>query len=116
MVRKAMLLLAVAAFVGMATAAMAQEEETHATVMAAEDVGNTVCPVMDGVIEELGKDTVEYEGKVYNLCCADCKETFLNDPDKYAALAEAQVAAVAASAKAEEIATMEIEAEEADLE
>lgn len=112
MVRKAILVLALAAFVGMATAAVAQEEETHATVMV-EDVGNTVCPVCNTVISGPDKYAVVYNDKAYSLCCKECEEAFLNDPEKYSALAEAQVAAAETSAKADEIATAEIEAEEA---
>ncbi|MFH0877876.1 MAG: hypothetical protein V1863_06625 [Candidatus Omnitrophota bacterium] len=76
--------------------AMAQEEAvktekamatTEATPMveAAVNVGNKVCPVTDMAIAEgdMGKYTVEYEGKIYNLSGAECKEEFLKDPAKY---------------------------------
>jgi len=115
MARKAMLLLAVAAFVGMATAAMAQEAETQATAMD-EEVGNTVCPVCNSMIDENDMVTVEYAGKVYNVCCTGCEEEFMSDPDTYSALADAQVAAMMASEAAEEKATMEMKEEAADLE
>jgi len=110
MARKALLLLAVAAFVGMASAAMAQEAETHATEMA-EKVGNTVCPVCNAMVTEDNAVMVEHGGKVYSVCCAACKEKFMSDPETYAALADAQVAAMEASGAAEEAATMEMEAE-----
>lgn len=48
-------------------------------------VGNKICPVTGEKIEELGKYTVEYKGKVYNLCCPSCQNDFLRDPDKYIA-------------------------------
>ena len=48
-------------------------------------VGNKICPISG---EEIGEDgmageevTVEYKGKVYNLCCAMCKKDFLKDPE-----------------------------------
>ena len=57
-------------------------------------VGNKVCPVSGAAIpaDQLGKETVEYNGKVYNLCCPACKETFLKDAAKYAKIAEAEAA------------------------
>ena len=53
---------------------------TEVTPAAAVNVGNKVCPVMGEKIVELGKDTVEYEGKIYNMCCPMCKDKFLADP------------------------------------
>ena len=63
-------------------------------------VGNKVCPVSGTAIpaDALGKETVEYNGKVYNLCCPACKETFLKDAAKYAQIAEAEVAVPAQAA------------------
>ncbi len=47
--------------------------------------GNKICPISG---EEIGEEgmagqevTVEYKGKVYNLCCAMCKKDFLKDPE-----------------------------------
>lgn len=34
-------------------------------------------------IEEAMKVTYEYEGKVYNFCCAMCIDEFKKDPQKY---------------------------------
>jgi YHS domain-containing protein len=31
------------------------------------------------------EDTAHYDGKVYGFCSAECKETFLKDPQKYLA-------------------------------
>lgn len=47
------------------------------------EVGNKICPVTGMLVTELGKFTVEYEGKIYNLCSEACKETFLKDPTVY---------------------------------
>jgi len=94
MVRKTMLVLAVAilvASVGLTTAAIAQEEKADTKVEAVV-LGNTVCPVSGAVIEEPGLNTVEYEGVIYNLCSSDCKAKFLADPATYVAKAKAQVA------------------------
>ena len=57
-------------------------------------VGNKVCPVSGMAIPEadLGKNTVEFEGKVYNLCSPACKEEFNKDPKKYVAKVEEEMA------------------------
>ena len=34
-------------------------------------------------IDEKMKATYEYEGKVYNFCCAMCIDDFKKDPQKY---------------------------------
>jgi len=104
MVKRAVGVVAIVALLisaGMTGAALAQEAVTQVTQMA-EDAGNTVCPVCNAMIDENDKVTAEYEGKVYNLCCDGCKETFLEDPATYAALADAEVAALQASEAAEE--------------
>ncbi len=51
----------------------------------AVNVGNKYCPISG---EEIGKGdmegqtaTVEYKGKIYNLCCPMCKDAFLKDPE-----------------------------------
>ncbi len=51
----------------------------------AVNVGNKFCPISG---EEIGKGdmkgqaaTVEYKGKIYNLCCPMCKAAFLKDPE-----------------------------------
>jgi YHS domain-containing protein len=49
----------------------------------AEDVGNKFCPVSGEEIEESSKATYEYNGKIYNFCCASCIEEFKKDPEKY---------------------------------
>jgi len=48
------------------------------------DVGNKVCPVSGEEIDgSMMKAVYEYEGKVYNFCCADCIDEFKKDPEKY---------------------------------
>lgn len=63
---------------------------TCATKKAAVDVGNKICPVSKHIIKEETKATYEYEGKIYNLCCAACIEEFKNDPGKYIKIIEEQ--------------------------
>lgn len=88
--RSGLLVMAVLFFV--VGAAMAQEEAKTVTAGAAMEaavpaasvnVGNKVCPVTGNDIDKLGENTVEYQGKIYNLCCPACKDEFLKDPDKY---------------------------------
>ena len=49
----------------------------------AVDVGNKICPVLGESIDEANKATYEYEGKIYNFCCAGCIEEFKKEPQKY---------------------------------
>lgn len=58
------------------------------------EVGNSLCPVSGEKVGGMG-DVVKYEynGKVYNLCCAMCAKDFKKDPEKYSKIAEDEVAA-----------------------
>jgi YHS domain-containing protein len=61
-------------------------EHKHNTEIQEEkpiEVGNKICPVSGEKIEEKLKATYEYEGKIYNFCCASCIEEFKKDPQKY---------------------------------
>lgn len=49
----------------------------------AVDIGNKICPVSGDEIKEDSKVTYEYEGKVYNFCCAGCIEPFKKNPQEY---------------------------------
>lgn len=49
----------------------------------AVNVGNKICPVSGEKIDEKLKATYEYQGKIYNFCCAGCIASFKADPDKY---------------------------------
>ena len=53
------------------------------TTNESENVGNKICPVSGERIDEKLKATYEYEGKIYNFCCASCIEEFKKDPEKY---------------------------------
>lgn len=59
--------------------------ETNKETFSEEGVnmGNKICPVSGEEIDEELKATYEYEGKVYNFCCASCIDEFKKDPDKY---------------------------------
>ena len=49
------------------------------------NVGNKICPVSGQEIGgAMGEGIeVEYEGKLYNLCCSMCAKDFKKDPEKY---------------------------------
>jgi len=59
-------------------AAPAETEEVAATA-----VEQTICPVMEGAINKA--IFTEYKGKKVYFCCAECKEKFEKDPEKYIA-------------------------------
>ena len=46
-------------------------------------VEQTTCPVMGGAINK--NFFAEYKGKKVYFCCADCKEQFEKEPEKYIA-------------------------------
>jgi len=48
------------------------------------DAGNKICPVLGDPIDEETKATYEYQGKIYNFCCAGCIGTFKKESQKYA--------------------------------
>ena len=57
----------------------------------AVDVGNKICPVTGEKINDKLKVTYEYEGKIYNFCCAGCPDEFKKDPQKYIKKVEAEL-------------------------
>jgi YHS domain-containing protein len=110
MFRKALFLSVVALAVGVAASvAMAGNDEvapmTEATPMveatAAVNVGNTICPAMDTPVENPSAFTVEFAGKIYNVCSEEAKEKFLSDPVAYIAKVEASMKAAAEAIPAE---------------
>jgi len=58
-------------------------------------VNNTVCPVTGNPVNMKDPVTVEYNGKIYNLCCPMCPQVFKGNPEKYSKIAEDQAAKVA---------------------
>ncbi|MDP2830891.1 MAG: YHS domain-containing protein [Candidatus Omnitrophota bacterium] len=72
--------------------AQAHSEHEHGTTEVVKEarfseqavnVNNKICPVSGEKIQEKTKSAYEYEGKIYNLCCASCIEEFKKDPQKY---------------------------------
>ena len=66
--------------------AYAQAKESRSPVNA----GNTVCPVLGTKVEPGKALTVEYDGKLYNVCCPMCAGEFKKNPEKYVAIVEKQ--------------------------
>ncbi|MDP2923366.1 MAG: YHS domain-containing protein [Candidatus Omnitrophota bacterium] len=64
-----------------------QQQKAGATVQATQqktiEAGNKICPVTGEKISEETKATYEYQGKIYNFCCAACIDEFKKDPQKY---------------------------------
>nr|MBU1328668.1 YHS domain-containing protein [Candidatus Omnitrophota bacterium] len=58
-------------------------QQATATTSTAIDTGNKICPVLGNPIDDATKATYEYEGKVYNFCCAGCIDEFKKDSEKY---------------------------------
>lgn len=90
--RSTIILTIVFGFIVMATlVSCAKEEAARQTTPAALpgqsqalEVGNKFCPVSGEKVGQMGKvETIEYNGKMYNLCCAMCKKDFNKDPEKY---------------------------------
>ena len=72
----------------------AQGAPTEQAQPAAVEVGNTTCPVSKEKVGEMGEVFKhEYNGKIYNLCCEACLKDFTKDPEKFAKIAEDEVAA-----------------------
>jgi YHS domain-containing protein len=47
-------------------------------------LNNTICPVSQAKIGNMGKPvTVTYKGKIVQLCCTGCVSAFTKDPEKY---------------------------------
>ncbi len=47
------------------------------------EVGNKICPVSGEKVVAGHEGKIEYQGKVYNLCCQMCEKDFNKDPQKY---------------------------------
>lgn len=97
------ILVTMAVFFGITVLSFAQghAEHEHGATGAVEqagpqksiEVGNKICPVSGEKVNEKTKATYEYEGKIYNFCCAMCIDQFQKDPAKYIKKVEAELQA-----------------------
>lgn len=78
------------------------EAFAHAASKKAVKVGNKICPVSGEKIDEKLKATYEYDGKIYNFCCASCIDEFKKDPGKYIKKVEEELQAQAKKPTEEE--------------
>ena len=58
-------------------APVASQDKVQELVM----VDNKICPISGEKIIAGKESKVEYNGKVYNLCCAMCEKDFKKDPE-----------------------------------
>ena len=61
-----------------------------ASTVAPVKVNNAICPVTGNPVNMNNPVTVEYNGKIYNLCCSMCPATFRSNPEKYSKIADEQ--------------------------
>ena len=87
-----MVMVVVAAFISGAVYAASGTPagQTKGQKPAVVEVGNKICPVTGDKVS--GNDLYDYNGKRYGLCCSMCLATFANNPAKYAAIADKEVA------------------------
>lgn len=57
--------------------------DSHESKAAAVNVNNTICPVSGDKVDMKNPTTIEYDGKVYNLCCPACIKEFKKSPEEY---------------------------------
>ena len=77
-----LIILSFVAAAGVTVRAEEGKSGAATTAPAAVDVKNTKCIVAKDDVGD-SKLTVTYQGKLYHLCCADCKGKFEAEPEKY---------------------------------
>ena len=62
-----------------------EEKQAVAEATKPQNVGNKICPVSGEEIAhgKMKPAAYEYEGKIYNFCCAGCIDEFKKDPQRY---------------------------------
>jgi len=73
-----------------------------ARIAALMKVNNTICPVTGNEVDMNKPVTVQYNGKIYNLCCPMCPLMFKLDPIKYSKIAEDQAKEIGKQSAARE--------------
>lgn len=81
-----MLILSGMAYAADETVQTSSQEDSGDAV----DAGNQICPVTGDPVD--GVNFYTYKGKRYGLCCPICVSAFRNDPEKYSAIADKEVA------------------------
>lgn len=106
MLKNLIVMVISASFIFVTGRVFAQHEHGHDGAVttdtaskAAVNAGNKICPVSVEKINEKTKATYEYEGKIYNFCCAMCIDSFKKDPGKYIKKVEEELKASAKDEK-----------------
>ena len=96
--KKTVLILMILSLVPVSIAMAAYGEKKTATppeaaaTAGAVEVGNKICPVSGEKVGQMGAVVqIEYNGRIYNLCCKMCLKDFNKDPGKYSTIAEEEV-------------------------
>jgi len=90
--KRNLILVFFALLLGCSVVFAGDSNEVANTASAAVEVNNQICPVSKEKVGEMGKVIkYEYNGKIYNLCCAMCIKDFKNDPEKFSKIAEDEV-------------------------
>ena len=99
--RKSIVVISIACFlavIAFAGTGICQSGDTKvkeaASLTAPVKVNNTICPVTGNPVDMKNPVTVEYNGKIYNLCCNMCPAVFKANPEKYSKIAEAQAKSI----------------------
>ena len=92
--KKNIVILALCFVCAIAFVASGMCQDSGTQTKAPVKVNNTVCPVMGNPVDMKNPVTVEYNGKIYNLCCSMCVATFKANPEKYSKIAEEQAKSV----------------------
>ena len=95
--KKVIVLVLGVTLLGMGLAYAQQSPSTTQSDNKPVDVGNKICPVSGDVVagSKMGDKpvTIEYNGKIYHLCCPMCIKSFKNDPAKYIKIVEDELKA-----------------------
>ncbi len=71
---------------------MEHDESSEQFSKGAVEVGNKICPVSNKPVNSNGgKVQVEYEGKMYNVCCKFCAKDFKKNPEKFVKIVEEEM-------------------------
>ena len=65
---------------GLTRSCLSEESAMKAQDARTNEAGNKICPISGEKIKPGKEHKVEYNGKVYNLCCSMCDKDFKKDP------------------------------------
>jgi YHS domain-containing protein len=87
--KKIIVLMLGIVFLAMGIAYAQQTPQAEQSSVKSIEVGNKHCPVSGREVGQMGPPLkIEYNGKMYNLCCPGCVSIFNSNPEKYSKIAE----------------------------